>query len=376
MPGLYIHIPFCAKKCRYCDFVSFAPPCETERYIRALIKEMEIAAKVIDLRFDTVFFGGGTPSVLPEGMAGLLSEHIVKYFKPDVDAEITIECNPGTINKEKINEYRDSGINRISIGLQSADDRLLERAGRIHNFRQFDETVNLARGAGFTNINADLMSGLPGQSPEDYLKTIETLNQYGLKHISAYSLILEPGTALYEDVTSGREKLPSEDEVCDMQDTGIRTLNGMGFSRYEISNFAVPGYECNHNLNYWRNGEYLGLGVSSHSAMRAPGWTRFENTRDPKQYYSLIESGMLPVIRRTEIGKEEEMFESVMLGLRMVSGVDLNEFRRRFGVSIDCIYQNALDKLYRKGWLIHTDTSIKLTEQGLDMQNAALLEFM
>jgi oxygen-independent coproporphyrinogen-3 oxidase len=341
-----------------------------------LIKEMELAAKEIDLRFNTVFFGGGTPSVLPEGMAGLLTEHIVKYFKPDDDAEITIECNPGTINKEKINEYRNAGINRISIGLQSADDRLLERAGRIHNLRQFDETVNLAHGASFTNINADLMSGLPWQSQEDYLKTIESLDQYGLKHISAYSLILEPGTALYEDVMSGRERLPTEDEVCDMQDAGIRMLNGMGFSRYEISNFAVPGHECNHNLNYWRNGEYLGLGVSSHSAMRAPGWTRFENARDPEQYYGFIESGRLPVIRKTEIGKEEEMFECVMLGLRMISGVDLNEFRRRFGVSIDCIYKNALDKLYRKGWLIHTDTSIKLTEQGLDMQNAALLEFM
>jgi oxygen-independent coproporphyrinogen-3 oxidase len=161
-----------------------------------------------------------------------------------------------------------------------------------------------------------------------------------------------------------------------MQDAGIRALKEMGFPRYEISNFAVPGYECRHNLNYWRNGEYLGLGVSAHSAMRAPGWTRIENTRDLDQYYSLIGAGKLPAIKKSEIGKEEEMFESVMLGLRTVSGVDFKEFERRFGVSLDCIYKNALDKLIKKGWLIRTDASVMLTEQGLDMQNAALLEFM
>ncbi|OQB23326.1 MAG: Oxygen-independent coproporphyrinogen-III oxidase 1 [Firmicutes bacterium ADurb.Bin182] len=376
MPGLYVHIPFCLRKCRYCDFVSFAPPYETGEYTEALKREIELAARACHLRFDTVFIGGGTPSVLPHGAVSLLLHHINKNFSISSPTEITIECNPGTVDAEKMSEYINSGVNRVSFGLQSSDDALLKRAGRIHDFSDFDRAFDLAQNAGFVNISADIMAGLPGQTQESYLATLEELKKYGLKHISAYSLILEPGTALLDDVMAGREILPDEAEVWAMQDAGKEMLENMGFLRYEISNYSIPGYECRHNVNYWKNKEYLGLGISAHSALRDPSWTRRENARSMKRYLELINAGTLPVVKSTVIGQEEEMFECVMLGLRMVSGIDLSEFEQRFCQSLVCIYKSALDKLYKKGWIQEKDGNLMLTEAGLDMQNAALLEFM
>lgn len=378
MPGLYIHIPFCIKKCRYCDFISFAGRHGLEGYFRALKKEVSLAApSVSHLTFDTVFLGGGTPSIAPEGEIVSLFEALYENFRIAPDAEITMESNPGTLNMAKLSEYRKAGVNRLSIGLQSADDALLRRIGRIHTYREFEDSYRMAREAGFQNINVDVMYGLPGQTEVDFLNTLRTLADLAPEHISAYSLILEEGTALYEDVEQGKETLPDEDAVFDMQEAGRAFLKNKGYLQYEISNYAKPGCECRHNINYWENGEYLGLGIAAHGALRADDkWIRFENPTELLTYFDRIDAGILPTEQRTEIGKKEEMFESVMLGLRMVEGFSLAEFKTRFGIAFEDAYPNALQKLIEKGWLRLSGKRACLTKEGLLMQNAALLEFM
>lgn len=378
MPGLYLHIPFCIQKCRYCDFISFAGRHGLEGYFRALKKEIALAAPMAaHLTFDTVFIGGGTPSTAPMGEIASLMEVLHDHFIIDPAAEITMESNPGTLTENKLAEYRAAGINRLSIGLQSAQDALLQRIGRIHSFADFKDSFRMAREAGFRNINVDVMYGLPGQREKDFLDTLKRLADLAPEHISAYSLILEEGTLLYEDVQRGKETLPDEDAVCDMQEAGQEFLKRAGYLQYEISNYAKPGFECRHNINYWENGEYLGLGLAAHGALRLNGnWTRFENTTDLKRYPSYIEEGMLPTVKKTEIGPEEEMFETVMLGLRMVDGVSLGAFAARFGIPFEKAYPTACQKLLGKGWLELTAQRAKLTKQGLLMQNSALMEFM
>ena len=286
MAGLYLHIPYCKSKCRYCDFVSFADCESMGEYCAALLKEMRLDAAALPKQaYDTVFFGGGTPSILPVGAVAMLMDALRASFEIMPDAEITIEANPGTLNGTKLREYRAAGINRLSMGLQSTNDALLGTIGRIHRYADFVQNYECARAAGFTNISADLMYGLPGQTVKDHLDAIETLYRLGLNHISAYSLIVEEGTPLYTDVTGGAESLPAEDDVYLMHRRGMEFLETLGYARYEISNYAKPGFASRHNLNYWENGVYLGLGLNSHSAMRINGsWMRFANTERLSDY--------------------------------------------------------------------------------------------
>lgn len=379
MPGIYIHIPFCMAKCRYCDFVSFADQDGKEDYLKALKEEMALCERELPkLEYDTVFFGGGTPSVLPAGAILRLMERLREHYHVLPDAEITIECNPGTLTEEKLKEYQQAGINRLSLGLQSADNGLLRVLGRIHTYEEFLHSLRLAREAGFTNINADLMYGLPEQTLEVHLDSIQRAAALGLEHISAYSLILEENTPLYMDVMGGGESLPDEDTAYAMHRQGMLLLQSLGYERYEISNYAKPGRQSRHNLNYWNNGPYLGLGLNSHSAMLLGGqWSRWANTAILGDYLSAVRMGERPLSGEIQpIGKREEMFECVMLGLRKTAGMVDREFRDRFGESLFFAFAKPIDELKKQGWLVEDGRSIRLTEEGLDFQNRALLAFM
>ena len=378
MAGIYLHIPFCVRKCAYCDFVSFAEGCVPEGYVEALLTELELVARGggYPAAFDTVFFGGGTPSLLSGAQMKTILDALRFHFAIRADAEISMECNPGTVSPEKLAAYRAAGINRVSIGLQSTHDVLLNEIGRIHHFAQFLETLSSARAAGFDNINVDLMHGLPNQTLEQYLDSLKTVCDLGVQHISAYSLILEEHTPLYFRVEKGEVALPDEDTVADMQDAGIEYLEQRGYHRYEISNFAQDGFECRHNRNYWDNGEYLGFGIAAHAAVRQGRWTRFANVDSLDEYYRLLARGKRPLAETIRLTQRDEMFECVMLGLRLVRGVDRARFFARFELDIAEAYPLAMEKLRKRGWVIETEQAIALNSKGLDLQNEALGFFM
>ena len=378
MIGVYVHIPYCVKKCRYCDFCSIPIDETAGRYRSALEQEIALSrAKYPDTRVKTVFFGGGTPTILPaEDLCAILVA-IRTAFPFEPDAEISIECNPKTIGFEGLQKLRQAGFNRLSIGLQATQNDLLKRIGRVHSFEEFLATYSAARDAGFININIDLMHGLPGQGQADYLDAIRTVASLKPTHISAYSLILEEGTPLYDDVTAGRETLPDEDAVADMEDAGMALLNSLGYRRYEVSNFAKPGFECRHNLIYWHNEPYLGLGVAAHSSMVEDGfWVRFSNESSIPAYLKKLEKGKLPRAERIITNTFEQMFESVMLGLRLVKGIDRKAFFDRFGCDVIETYKEAYDKNDRFGFWDRSDPAcLCLTPLGMDHLDSVLRDF-
>ena len=378
MAGLYIHIPYCKKKCRYCDFVSYAGRFDFLAYAAALITEMRLYSPMMRGRsFETVFVGGGTPSLLPAGLLGRIIAEAKQCFSIEPDAEITVECNPESLTELKLLEYSNAGVNRLSIGMQSADDRVLSAIGRIHTAEKFVSAFRLAREAGFKNINVDIMHGLPRQDIESYLASIRLVSELGAEHISSYSLILEPGTPLYDDVFSGKVVLPDEDETADMEDAGFELLESLGYHRYEISNFAKPGFACHHNINYWNNGDYLGLGVNAHSALHLSGkWVRFANKITIGEYITDIGRGKLPVAETQEVTREDEMFECIMMGLRKTDGISRSAFKERFGIDPVEQYAAAVSSALLDGNMIVTDERVFLTKRGLDYQNEILLNFM
>ena len=378
MAGLYIHIPFCRRKCRYCDFVSFPDLKYEDLYFIALVEEMRLYSPLMKGRtFDTVFIGGGTPTVLKSGRAEAILNAARGFFSISSEAEITCEANPESATEEKLQELRRAGVNRLSIGLQSSDDSLLCTIGRVHTYEDFLRAFHFARSSGFENINVDVMHGLPCQSSEAYLDTLEKVCGLGAEHISSYALILEENTSLYDDIADGKLTLPDPDEVADMEDAGFELLKRNGYQRYEISNFAVPGRECRHNLNYWDNGEYLGVGLNSHSALHINGeWVRFSNTKDLAEYIDKLGKSSLPVENTEKIEKSEEMFETIMLGLRKCGGISRKAFEERFGVDPVTHYAAAISELSLDGMIEVTEDRLYLNDRGLDYQNEALLKFM
>ncbi len=378
MAGIYLHVPFCVKKCAYCDFVSFPGQGREQAYFQALYKETAMAAEECGgKKFDTVFFGGGTPSAAPPELICAAMERIRDVFDVEL-SEATIECNPGTVDMGKLEAYRSAGFNRISIGVQSFDDGLLKSVGRIHCAGQAEEAVRLSRAAGFENISIDLMYGLPGQKEGAYIDSIERGALLGADHISAYSLILEEGTPLYAWVKEGRVALPDDDAAYDMHRAGMERLESLGYERYEISNYARPGRRCRHNINYWEVGEYIGLGLNASSALRNDEGEliRFKNCEVMEDYISNIHNGRLPREGIQRIGREEEMFEWIMLGLRKIEGVERGRFKARFGADVCEAYGEAVRRLENMGWLAVDAGHVRLTDRGLDMQNSALMEFM
>lgn len=378
MTGVYVHIPYCVRKCAYCDFCSVPRDDTAEAYPDALCREIELSRDRLPCEgpVPSVFFGGGTPTVLPAEALMRILGTIRKTYEVLPDAEITLECNPGTASYADFVKLRSAGFNRLSLGLQSANDDLLKAVGRIHTFDQFLSAFHAARDAGFQNINVDLMHGLPGQTEADYLDTLQKVCDLGPEHIAAYTLILEEGTPLYEQVMAGEARLPDEDAVANMEDAGIAYLRRWGFERYEVSNFARPGYACRHNLIYWDDEPYLGFGVAAHSSARGKGeWLRWSNTESIPAYLKKLQRGRLPTAETLYIDRKEEMFEVVMLGLRKVAGIPRQAFLDRFGLTLEQAFPEAFLNVQSNGWWADGDERYALTPQGMDYLNTALCYF-
>lgn len=421
---LYIHIPFCARKCAYCDFLSFAAPERVYRdYMDKLLEEIcGQGPNFREYRVSTIFVGGGTPSILPADLIMELFATLSENFDISLDAEITMEANPGTLTMEKLEVYRQSGVNRLSIGLQSADDKELKYLGRIHSYDSFLKSYQRARQAGFQNINVDLMSALPGQNVHSWKNTLKKVMMLKPEHISAYSLIIEEGTPFYErfgephgkrgcevrragakdagmsgqDAGADRDSaflapktaakaaaraalmtlpdLPDEDTDREMYHLTKEMMAVYGYERYEISNYAKKGYECRHNIGYWTGVEYLGLGLGASSYTYG---YRYHNTESLQEYLSLnLYEGGAAARDIEELSLEDKMEEFMFVGLRMMKGVSGSEFLNRFGQNMWNVYGDALKKLEQQG-LIEVDAPmVRLTELGIDVSNVVLSEFL
>ena len=400
--SIYIHIPFCVKKCQYCDFLSApADSRAQEVYLRALKQEIrEQAARYREYEVQTVFIGGGTPTAVPCEKLCEVLKTVFTCYRVNPQAEISMEANPGTVTKEALLSYRKAGINRLSIGLQSTDDGELKLLGRIHTYRDFLQTYRWAQEAGFTNINLDIMSALPGQSVENYKKTLETVLSLRPQHISAYSLIVEEGTPFYEKYGQESEKLqatgekqpdlPSEEEEREMYTLTEKLLATAGYHRYEISNYALPGMECRHNRVYWKRGNYVGFGLGAASMVEN---VRFENTRKMQEYlaeyagvpsaepvFADVAQGDMQQIFRGEnvhpLSQQEQMEETMFLGLRLTEGVSKAEFHRQFGVSMEQIYGEVIQENTAQGLLADEAGYLRLTREGMDLSNYVMAQFL
>ena len=376
---LYLHIPFCVKKCNYCDFLS-APAGEETRaaYVDALLEEIRGFDEPEDYEVVTVFFGGGTPSILPGQAIFRIMEALREKFSFRKGAEITLEANPGTVDKEKLSFYKKAGINRLSFGLQSADAEELKKLGRIHTWDKFLESFQLAREAGFSNINVDLMSALPGQTKESWEKTLRQVLVLQPEHISAYSLIIEEGTPFYQlyekdverrDAGEEPELIPSEEEERAMYEATGRILKEQGYLHYEISNYAKPGRECCHNLGYWQRRDYLGFGLGASTLLNP---VRYKNTEDLEAYLG----GDFSKKEFFVLTKDNQIEETMFLGLRVLEGVSKEQFREHFSCELNVVYRKELEKLEQEGLLEEEGDFVRLTSLGIDLSNPVLAEFL
>ena len=371
--GIYVHIPFCKKKCDYCDFISYCGKNDfIEKYVDSVKKEIEHVK--IKSEITTIYIGGGTPSYIDSKFIVQILEKI-KEKNVAQDAEITIEVNPGTVTQEKLQDYIDCGINRISIGLQTTNDELLKQIGRIHNYEQFLETYKLAKKVGFKNINVDLMLGLPNQRIIDLKESLENVLRLAPKHISVYSLIVEDGTPIANKIENGKLKLPDDELERNMYWYVKNTLELNGYKHYEISNFAKKGYESKHNMNCWNQMEYVGIGTAAHSYRDI---TRYSNTEDIKEYIKNVQKGEFEKNRIIhEIQKEEDSKkEFMLLGLRKIDGIKISEFKNKFGDNPIYLYRNELKKLSDEKLIIIQDDNIRLSNKGIDLANLVWEEFV
>lgn len=420
--GLYIHIPFCVRKCRYCDFLS-APASDEVRaaYLRSLngqikafgrrlqeasdsntsanssnastnrsINESTNRNRTSDYVVDSIFLGGGTPSLLSSTQMIELMNTVRESFVLSPDAEITAECNPGTANEEKLRAYKKAGINRLSIGLQSSDNEELVLLGRIHTWEDFLSTFKLARRVGFDNINIDVMGSLPGQTPASYQKTLERVLALHPEHISAYSLIIEEGTPFFDEYGNedacracsgdGCKSLPSEDEVVQMDELTWKLLAQAGYEHYEISNYALPGRQCKHNLKYWHCGEYLGVGTGAASYIRSGSdFLRLKVLTDTKEFsrinWESPESIFTCFLECETLTRFEQMEEMAFLGLRTKEGVRLADFYTRFGETFDEVYGDVIKRYIAMGMMKVDDTHVALTLKGMEVANWIMADF-
>ncbi len=375
--GFYLHIPFCKSKCIYCDFNSFAQKDDCiEPYIKAVKKEIEEYAKQNkDVLIKTIYIGGGTPSYIKEKYIKEIIETIRSNFEIIPNAEITIEINPGTVNRRKLNTYYKAGINRLSIGLQSTNDKLLKQLGRVHDFEDFLETLRLANTIGFSNISADCMIGLPNQTIYDVEETLNVLINLRLTHISVYSLIVEPNTPLEKKINSGELKLPDEEIERYMYWFAKRKLEENGYLHYEISNFAKPLFRSKHNLDCWNQKEYKGFGVSASSYENE---IRYTNISSIEKYVENVQNGQFKknYIVEEKQDRETMMKEYMLLGLRKITGVSINQFRKKFGTIPIFKYNKEITKLTNEGLIESNGINIRLTKKGLDLANLVWEEFV
>jgi len=365
--GLYIHVPFCVRKCAYCDFASYAGrEQDMARYLDRLLEEAQQKAQM-NFRIATLYIGGGTPSLLPPHLMERLLSSLHDIFRFHPDAECTCECNPGTVTPQFFQVLKQYEINRLSFGAQASQPQALSLLGRIHVWEDVIHSMDLARAAGFHNINLDLMLGLPGQTIDDVNETLEKALALSPTHLSCYGLIVEEGTLLHRQVEKKLWQLPEEDDERAMYDLCLTTLEKHGFEHYEISNFALPGLRCRHNADCWQRKEYIGLGCAASGFL---GNKRWQNPPSLDAYLA-HQPGEI-----TLISPEDAMFESLMLGLRMMDGVSADAFFRMHGVTLDSIYGKKLKKPISQGLIAWQDGYLRLTRRGMDMQNAVLVELL
>lgn len=372
--GIYVHIPFCKVKCSYCAFVSQV--CDSsvqQHYVAALCREISAVGGDFSVPVDTVFFGGGTPSVLAAADLAAVLQAVRRSFRVTVDAEVSLEANPGTIGPESLHQLRRSGFNRLSLGIQSLDDTVLEAIGRIHRAEEAVAAVRQARGAGFGNIGVDLMYGLPRQDPASWRETLERTVALQPDHISAYGLKLEDGTPLKASVEEGRTTLPPEEQEEEMYDFLNRFLPEHGYYRYEISNFAKAGHECRHNMKYWRYRPYRGFGAAAHSF---DGRSRFSNTEDIAAYVRLAEAGQSPEAFRETPDLPTAMAEYVFLALRTSQGLSPADFSRRFGDEFPQRFLSTARRLAAEGLMQESADGWRLTDRGFKLSNPVFAEFL
>lgn len=372
--GIYVHIPFCKSKCNYCDFNSFANKTElVENYINSLQKEIKKAK--CDVLVKTIYIGGGTPSYINEEHIKNIVHTLYENFTIDKDVEFTIEVNPGTVNLKKLQTYFDLGINRLSIGLQSSNDNLLKMIGRVHSYKQFLETVESAKRVGFSNINADVMLGLPNQTIYDVEDTLNELIKLELTHISIYSLIVEPNTKLERMLENKELNLPDDEIERYMYWFAKRKLEENGYLHYEISNFAKIPYRSKHNVDCWNQKEYMGFGISASSYIDD---RRYKNIDVLEEYIKNIEENNYDknIIVEEKQNKEIKMKEYMILGLRKLNGININEFRKRFNTTPLAVYNKELAKLLKEDLITVDVNNIRLSKKGLDLANIVWEEFI
>lgn len=374
--GLYIHIPFCKQKCYYCDFVSYSNKNQyIEKYIVALKSEIRNNKPQEDIKIKTIYIGGGTPSYIDSKYIKEILDTIYETYLISKQVEITIEVNPGTVNRAKLEEYKNCKINRISIGMQECNNDKLKQIGRIHTYEEFESAYKLARQVGFKNINIDIIIGLPNQTIEDVKKTIKNVIDLNPEHISVYSLIIEENTKLYDMVKNHTVELPEEEIERKMYWYVKNNIEKQGYNHYEISNFAKPKYESKHNTSCWNQEEYIGFGLAAHSYYNK---TRYSNISNINEYIKNIE------IDKSKLNKTihekqndiDEMKEYMLLGLRKIQGVDITKFKNKFQNNPIYIYRIQLDKLVKQNLLEITENNIRLTNKGIDLANLVWEEFV
>lgn len=371
MPGLYIHIPFCKKRCFYCDFTTYTSmESSMGPYIEALEKEIE--GRMAGIYPETIFIGGGTPTSLDDKSFAHLMKVVGKYVVSP-EQEVTIEANPESISDEKIKMMKTAGINRVSMGLQSTDDLILKNIGRIHNYKTFLKSFHNLREAGFTNLSFDLITALPGQDEAIILDTVEKAIALDPEHLSVYSMILEEGTPFFEKFAAGLLELPDDDEDRNFQDLFRERLEAAGYDRYEISNFSKKGLVSRHNLNYWNFGEYLGCGVAASGFMNGRRWT---NTTSIPEYIEAIDKGEDPSVSIHVNSLEDSMEEFIFMGLRKTKGISTREFSDRFGQDFYKVYPGVCDRFVENKLMIIDGDEIRLTNEGLDLSNYIMSDFI
>lgn len=383
--GLYIHIPFCRQKCFYCDFPSFAGwEKKIDRYLQALEQEFALLRQRVHSKDNvkdternfaprTIYIGGGTPTALNAHQLEKLLEIVQKYVAVAEAEEFTVEMNPGTVDREKLLLLQQAGVNRLSVGVQSFDDHCLKKIGRIHTAQEAADTIELAHNLGFCNISLDLIYGLPQQDREILTKSVERALTLPVQHISIYGLQLEEGTAFQRMADMGKLQLPTDELVEAMHDYIVEKLPEVGYQRYEISNYALPGYESKHNLSYWQDVDYLGLGSGAHSYWQG---TRYENPRSIDDYISALEAGRLPANVEEQVDRQAHMEEFCFLGLRTAAGIDKNLFQQKFAVDLFTVYGRTIEKLVAQELLQYTDKGIALTPLGMKYGNQVFGEFL
>lgn len=374
--GLYIHIPFCSRKCDYCDFVSYSMDYKAQQlYLDALFTEIDMVKRnFYDRTFDSIFIGGGTPSIVYEGFIASLARKIYSSFHFLDKTEFTIEVNPSSFTKEKYFEYVQAGVNRISVGVQCLDEKLLREHGRIQSMENIDETFKLLKNSEFPNVNSDVMIGLPGQTKSSVMQTINYLMKQNVKHISTYTLQIEKHTMLYSKLKKGKISPVKDEDMVDIYNKINKTLTKAGYCRYEVSNYAKPGFECKHNLKYWDDeSSYLGLGVAAHSYI--DGY-RYYNTKRLDTYIDVMNEGKSAVYSKEYVSNEEHRIERIMLSLRTQKGLDLDKFKKDFNEDILRTRAEAIKKMTELGMIEIKDNYLKIKDDYFAVSNSIIVELI